>query len=87
MPKRLSKVIDYKKVFNSAEGKRVLYDLMREGHILGPAYYPNEPNSVYVNEGKRNMVLFILEKLKTDTVELKALIDKEVENERRSNLT
>ena len=85
MSKVLARVIDYKKVFNTPEGQRVLYDLMREFHMLRPTYYSSDPQAIYMNEGGRNAVLYILDKLKVDVRKLKARIDEEVRNEQRES--
>ena len=82
MPKRLARVIDYKRVFSTAPGKRVLADLMQEGHLLAPTMTDsNNPNIIYFNEGKRNIVLFIMSILKLDVEKLRQQIDEESKND------
>lgn len=85
MPKRLARVIDYKKVFGSVAGKRVLWDIMQEGHMLAPTPHPEDQHAMFINEGKRNLVLYILHILKVDVQKLKKQIDEEIENERRES--
>ena len=61
----------YKKVFDSEEGKLVLNDLIRVGGILRNSYR-KDTNDFLINEGKRNVVLYILA---NNNIDLKALLD------------
>ena len=72
--KTLATINDYKNVFSSAQGKRVLLDLMKEFHMLGTTHVKNDEYESKLNEGERNAVLFILAKMKTRTTELEQYI-------------
>ncbi len=50
---------DYRVVFGSAEGKRVLHDLIARHYVLGTTFH-QEPTIVAFNEGQRDVVLHIL---------------------------
>ena len=55
------RVLDYKRTFDSPEGKRVLYDLMIFGNFISPTLtVKNDPIEMAFNEGKRQVVLKIL---------------------------
>jgi hypothetical protein len=58
-------LMDYHQVFNYEAGKRILYDLMLVGHILHPSYVKGDSHEMAFREGERNMVLRILNILKT----------------------
>ena len=60
---------DYEIVFGSAEGKRVLNDIIRNTHILEPVF-DVDPNRTSFNEGARNEGLRILTILNYKPVDL-----------------
>jgi len=62
----VSRVKDYKQVFSSSAGKRVLYDLIKVHHVLSSHFDDSFTNNVLFKEGERNVVLRILTLLKTD---------------------
>lgn len=67
----LSRVQLYQRVFNTAQGQKVLYDLMTHHGILSSNYKSsNNPNDLFVLEGERNVVLRLLKILKTDPATL-----------------
>jgi hypothetical protein len=66
---------DYKVVFSSEAGQRVLYDLMNFSSMLSTTYQGNVNDMVY-SEGSRSVVLHILNKLNTDIQALKIAMDK-----------
>lgn len=54
-------ISQYKKVFNSHDGKAVLYDLMRGNFFLNTTtFVPGDPYTSARNEGQRDVVLRIL---------------------------
>ena len=72
----LSLIQDYQAVFDTEPGRRVLLDLMEEGHLLKPIFSnTKETNQAFLNEGKREMVLCILDKMKKDVTYLAKLIE------------
>lgn len=80
--KEVDLVRDYKKTFNTPEGKRVLYDIMKKCHILSPVFNPKNDFEVYINEGKRNVALMLLTILDTDVEDLLRRIEETSEQEK-----
>lgn len=74
---------DYKTIFSSVAGKRVLYDLMDRGYILKPTANDTKGNPIFINmnEGKRELILHILSVLKYNPKKLKELLDNSDESE------
>lgn len=73
-------VADYKLIFESEAGERVLYDLMKKCHFLHTSY-DGDINSMVFREGERNVVNYIMTMLKQDPSQIKKLIDKQEEEE------
>jgi hypothetical protein len=72
---------NYRKVFDSFIGKKVLYDLMKEsGFLLAGIEIDNANHAIY-NEGKRSMVLYIMNKISVDPKKLEQLIKEGIEDE------
>tara|TARA_Y100001963_G_C6617596_1_gene370095 strand:+ start:408 stop:677 length:270 start_codon:yes stop_codon:yes gene_type:complete len=78
--KQIDVVIDYKTLFESEAGKRVLYDLMKNNYILSPTYTTNI-NEMALREGARNVVLRILSILKIDVDKLDTFIKEGLERD------
>lgn len=71
---KASLVQDYLQLFDSDEGKRVLLDLMEKGFILKPtASSLGDRNSV-LNEGKRELVLYIMDMVTYNVADIMELI-------------
>lgn len=51
---------DYKEVFNTPAGKRVLKDLLDFCHYSKPTYVVNDPYATHYNEGMRRCALRIV---------------------------
>jgi hypothetical protein len=64
--KPLDRIIHYKAVFGSEEGKKVLYDLMKAHHVMSPVMVKGDPYDTAFMEGERNVVLRIISLLKLD---------------------
>jgi hypothetical protein len=77
----VGRIQDYRKVFGSAEGKRVLYDVMKHGHMLDVSYVRGDPHETSFREGERNMALMIMTKLNIDVDQLKQHIENGEQNE------
>lgn len=73
--KIINTVVDYKEVFSTEAGQRVLNDLLDEGYMLRPSFSDIRGVTEY-NEGRRSLVLYILHKLETDPKKLLDLINK-----------
>jgi len=71
--KRVDLIADYKKVFESPEGERVLFDLMKKGHFMHTSFQ-GDINDCVFREGERNIINYILTVMKQDPVAIKAMI-------------
>jgi len=80
--KQVDIVIDYKTVFDSEAGQRVLYDLMRNNYLLSTTYTSNI-NEMALREGSRNSILRIMSILKIDVNKMNELIQKGLERENK----
>lgn len=80
--KKVRVVTQYKKVFNTHDGKAVLYDLMRGNYILNrTTHVPGDPYSTARNEGQRDVVLRILSVLKMDPEQFLKLLEAQEQEE------
>lgn len=68
--KRAIKITEYQEVFGSDVGKRILYDLMKRFHILGPSYVIGDSQSTSYNEGQRSVVLHLMNQMMIDPEKL-----------------
>jgi len=59
-------ITDYKSVFETAHGRRVLYDLMKAHHVVSSTHVTGDADATSFNEGARNVVLRIMTYLKYD---------------------
>lgn len=73
--KKLAVVQDYKDVFSSVKGQKVLNDMMAAHFVIQPTVSDN-PHETYFREGQRNVVLRILQLMKVDIKEIQNRIDK-----------
>lgn len=74
----------YKRVFGSADGKKVLTDLLIACHEGRDTFVAGAPDLSAWNQGQRAVGLYIKTKLKLDTKKIMALL-KEHEQERLAN--
>lgn len=82
--KHAALVQDYKRVFTSVSGKRILQDLMVTHGIFSSSFREGDPHLTAFQEGERNVVLRILAKLKIDTEEFSKMLeemDRNVDNQ------
>lgn len=68
----------YHRFFDTVEGQAILYDLMEKGCFVRPCVDQ-------IDEGKRQLVLYILENINRDVSELEKFI-KDQENQRKEYL-
>jgi hypothetical protein len=61
----LATVSDYQKVFNSVEGRRVLRHLMKVHGFMQTSYNDN-PYATAFNEGARNVIIQVMNKVRLD---------------------
>ena len=57
------RLVDYKIVFNTDAGRRVLYDLMRECHVYEAFTGMGSAEALIMWEGQRSVALYVLAKL------------------------
>lgn len=76
---------DYRHVFSSEAGKRVLNDLVSRHFMLRTTYNPSIPHEIYVNEGMRQPILYMLAQIGETEFDLLRRIE-EIGRERRANL-
>lgn len=81
--KYLAKVSDYKNVFTSAQGKRVLEDLCRNHFVFSTSFVKGDPYESARREGERLVVLRILTHLQIDLLKFEKIIEEEQKNGRR----
>ena len=78
--RQVDKIRTYKAVFETADGKRVLHDLMKQHHILG-ALPARDTNEIFRAEGERNVVLRILSLLNIDPLKFEEHLKQGLTNE------
>ena len=76
--RRLATVSDYQRVFNSVEGRRVLRHLMKVHGFMQTSYNEN-PYATAFNEGGRNVVIQIMNKVRIDLNKLEKEIKEQQE--------
>lgn len=78
--KYLAKISDYKNVFGSAQGKRVLEDMCRNHFMFTTTNVKGDHIESIRREGERLVVLRILSHLKLNLSKLEKLIEEEQRN-------
>ena len=71
---KAQRVRDYRIVFGSVEGQRVLNDLVARGWVLSGTLHEN-PQITAHREGERNMVLEILRVLQLKPEDVRELVE------------
>lgn len=82
--KRFNKIVAYKRLFSTPDGKIVLKDLMREHFILGTTFVAGKPDVSDHNDGERDVVIRILKFVGVNLDELQKYIE-EIEKDVRSD--
>lgn len=80
--KQYARLLDYRRVFGTPEGQRVLWDMMKNAHMLSPCFMQDKDEAIF-HDGERNAVLRILTKIKTDPKKLREMIDRGYEEENK----
>ena len=76
--KQIARMTDYRNVFGSQQGERVLLNMMDRHYVRGPTVNKNyNPHETFYKEGQRNVVLEILAKLKLDPEEFRRRMEQE----------
>jgi len=71
----IARVKDYKQIFSTRAGKRVLADLIEVHYVLKPLFHPTNQHLSSLREGERNTVLRILSLLKMDPIKMREYIE------------
>jgi hypothetical protein len=86
--KRLRKPVDraisYQSTFATPEGQKVLFDLMKEHHMIGSSFSKDAFEMAF-KEGERNVVLRILNILKINVDDLAKRIEEGLKQEESYN--
>lgn len=67
-------ITDYKHVFGTEQGRRVLHDMMKAHFMISPTHVKNDALGTSYNEGMRNVVLRILSFIKMDVARFDELL-------------
>lgn len=63
----VDKARDYRRVFGTPEGKRVLYDIMSRARIASPVFAPGiDTHAAAFQDGMRNLGAYILREMTRD---------------------
>ena len=73
------KVLAFKSVFGTPEGKKVLENLSHFCGLMRTSYANNDPMAIARNEGRREVILEIISILRMKQQDVQALIDAEFE--------
>lgn len=65
---------DYRAVFETPAGQKVLKDLMTFGKFFDTSYVPGDPTTTAYNEGMRRMILRILSIMEKDPAKHQEMI-------------
>jgi hypothetical protein len=82
--KPVDRAISYQAIFSSKDGEKVLYDLMKEHHMIGSTF-TKDPHEMSFREGERNVVLRIMHILKIDVDALAKRIEEGLKQEESYN--
>lgn len=74
--RQIATISDYRKVFGTDQGKRVLWDICKNAQILTPCYTGKAEEAIF-RDGERNVALRILSTLKYDPKQLIELLEQE----------
>ncbi len=74
--KKTKSISDYKELFGTDIGQKVLMDLMKNHGVLQSLHCPGDPYSTAFNDGARSVVLRIMKRSKIDTKKMMELLDK-----------
>jgi hypothetical protein len=67
--KKVDLVSKYQQVFNTKEGKDILFDLMEKHHVFSPSYTGDKYDAIF-REGERNVINYIITQLSYDRRQL-----------------
>lgn len=82
--KPIDNIIAYQAFFSSQDGEKVLFDLMKNHHMMGSTFCKDPYDSAF-KEGERAVVLRILSLLKMDVEILAKRIEAGLKNDETYN--
>lgn len=82
--KPLDRALSYQAIFSTADGQKVLWDLMSNHHVIGSTF-SKDTHEMALKEGERNVVLRILQILKIDVQALAKRIEDGLKDESEYN--
>lgn len=74
--KRVSQIHNYRRLFSSQYGQKVLANLCQRFGVFDP-YYDSDPNHMYYKQGQRSVILEIVKMTKLDPADLEKLAEEE----------
>lgn len=72
---------DFKVVFSSPEGKRVLAKICSDGFLFRPTFTAGEPHQTALNEGARRLALSILKTVMTTPRQLQEFAEEHIDQQ------
>lgn len=82
--KPVDRALSYQNIFNTDEGRKVLWDMMSTHHMIG-SVFSKDTHEMALKEGERNVVLRILQILKVDVNALAKRIEEGLKEESEYN--
>lgn len=79
--KHLATIADYQRTFGSVHGKRVLRHLMKVHGLMLSSHVSGDSHATAFNEGGRNAVIQILNKVRINLNDLEKEINKQPEGD------
>ena len=72
--KQYATVLEYKRVFGSPDGQKVLHDLMDRFHLLRATHFRGDSHESAFRDGERHVVITIMQILKQNPEKLMELL-------------
>ena len=66
---------DYRAVFETVTGQKVLEHMAKEAHLFEPTFVPGDPYLSALREGEQRVVLSILKLLNTDLSKFQSMME------------
>lgn len=82
--KPITRALSYQAIFNSHDGQKVLWDMMKTHHMIGSTF-SKDTHEMALKEGERNVVLRILQIMKVDVDSLAKKIEEGLKEESENN--
>jgi hypothetical protein len=82
--KPITRALNYQAVFKTSDGQKVLWDLMKNHHMISPTF-SKDTHEMALKEGERNVVLRIMQILKINVDSLAKKIEEGLKEESENN--